>query len=953
MSGVNDPLLQDFLAVLGPRLAGRVDSSTLAQALYSSDASLYRVVPAAVAHPRDAGELEALLDAARETGLPVTARGAGTSCAGNAVGSGLVIDLRRHMNRIHAIDAEARTATVDPGVVQESLQRALRDSRLRFGPDPSTSSRCTIGGIIANNACGPRALGYGIAADNIVDADIVTGSGERLRLSDLSGSGYANHRTTAELGALVDANLATIRTEFGRFSRQVSGYSLQHLLPERGRDIVSFFAGTEGTLGVATRLKVRLVADPAHTVTVALGYPSMADAADVVPGLLDLHPTAVEGLDARIVDVVRRKKGPAAVPDMPAGEGWLLIELGGEDAGEVAARAAQLVRRAQALEGWVVDDPGQAARLWKIRSDGAGLAGVSFDKPAYPGWEDAAVPCVSLGAYLREFEALLVEHGMRALPYGHFGEGCVHARIDFPLTEPGGLARYRAFVTDSAKLVAGFGGSLSGEHGDGRARSQLLPLMYSAEALSLFDAVKHIFDPDNRLNPGVIANPQPLDGNVRYTPLVGNTLVRQHRDFSAHVHRCTGVGACVAADPAGVMCPSYQATHNEKDSTRGRARVLQEMLNGSLVHGWDSPEVEAALDLCLACKGCYSDCPTGVDIAGAKSYALHQRYRGKPRPRSHYALGWLPRWGRLITALHLGAPINAILDLPGIGRIAKWAAGVDKRRPLPRFAARSQRERFRFADKRDGSSPRTSGTVPVRGQKEPFQRRAVVVWVDSFTDCFESAALPAMLRVLVDAGYAPRVLQRTACCGLTWITTGQRDGAARQIRAALDQLAPIAATGTPIVGIEPSCMAVWRSDAAELVDDPRVAVVAKAIHTLAELLVKTPTWTPPDLAGHEIVVQPHCHQASVLGFEADSKLLKATGAKVTVVNGCCGLAGNFGVETGHHDTSVAVAATNLLPTLRANPAAIVLADGFSCRKQISDLTSGQAQTMAELLAAHR
>ena len=927
-------ILQDFLSTVGPELASCVDTSQLTRAIYSSDASLYRILPQAVASPRDADEVEALLAGARLVGLPVTARGAGTSCAGNAVGAGLIIDMRRHLTSIHEIDPVTCTAVVDPGVVQENLQRAARPYNLRYGPDPSTSTRCTIGGIVANNACGPRALGYGIAANNIVDAEVITGTGQRLDLKEMTGNNAAHHRLSQSLSSLVDSHLGLIRTHFGLFSRQVSGYSLQHLLPEKGRDLVSFFAGTEGTLGVATKLTVRLQPDPAHTLTLALGYPSMAEAADAVPALLPFRPTAVEGMDSRIVDVVRRVRGPGAVPALPKGEGWMFVELGGEDPADLARDATDLIQTANALEGWVVDDPAQAAALWKIRSDGAGLAGVSLAKPAYPGWEDAAVPPAKLGAYLRDFESLLDEYGFHSLPYGHFGEGCVHARIDFPLTEKGGAERYRQFVTDSARLVAGYGGSLSGEHGDGRARSELLPMMYPPEAISLFGAVKHLFDPDCLLNPGVIADPQPLDADIRYTGLVDNKLAAAHPQFSAQVHRCTGVGSCVGVHPTSVMCPSYQATGQEKDSTRGRARVLQEMMLGTFDGTWDSPEVAEALDFCLACKGCSSDCPTSVDIASAKSYVLDQRYRGKLRPRSHYALGWLPRWGRLVTSLRIGWFANALLRLPGISQVAKSVAGVDHRRPLPHFATRSATSRAR-------DLPLTQALKPV------------LIWVDSFTDCFEGTALPALIKVLVGAGYSPRFLDSTVCCGLTWITTGQRDGAARQIRAALDQLAPIAEQGIPIVGMEPSCMAVWKSDAADLVDDPRVAMVADAMVTLAELLTRDEDWTAPDLTGHEIVAQPHCHHASVLGWETDTALLRRTGAKIWAVSGCCGLAGNFGVERGHHDMSVAVARTHLLPTLEAHPKAIVLADGFSCRKQVSDLTTRHAMTLAELLAAHQ
>jgi Fe-S oxidoreductase len=610
----------------------------------------------------------------------------------------------------------------------------------------------------------------------------------------------------------------------------------------------------------------------------------------------------------------------------------MFVELVGEDLAELRVRADALLAAADAWDGFVVPDPAEAMALWKIREDGAGLAGISLTRPAYPGWEDAAVPAEHLGSYLRDFDRLLNAHGFDGLPYGHFGDGCIHVRIDFPLTEQGGAEAYRTFVEEAAHLVAGYGGSLSGEHGDGRARSRLLQVMYSEAAIELFGQVKAAFDPDNALNPGVLVDPQPVDADIRVTALVG-----RFDEFTEAVHRCSGVGKCLANTTAGlgVMCPSYQATREEKDSTRGRARVLQEMINGEVVrHGWRSPEVHQALDLCLSCKGCARDCPTGIDMAAYKSQVLDRRYRNRIRPRSHYALGWLPRWGRLITrARLLPGLINFGTAAPGLRNLVRWTAGVDQRRRLPRFASVAARRRV--------TTPESKG--------DP-----VVIWVDSFSDFFTGDAVSAAISVLAVAGYAPQVLQRPACCGLTWISTGQLDGARRQLRAALDILHPIVAAGTPVIGLEPSCLAVWRSDAAELLpDDSRVAEVAAGILTLAELLGRTSDWTPPDLTGLEVVVQPHCHHASVLGWQADATLLAATGATVTTVGGCCGLAGNFGVEKGHYEVSVKVAEHDLLPAVAAHPDAIVLADGFSCRTQLDQLAGRRALTLAELLADHR
>ncbi|GAA1431435.1 FAD-binding and (Fe-S)-binding domain-containing protein [Microlunatus lacustris] len=921
------PEVGDLRAQLRRRGVGHtLDSTKLTRALYSSDASLYRVVPQAVAHPRTVEETVAVLDAARTVGMPVTTRGAGTSCAGNAVGPGLVLDTARHLTAITALDVEARTATVEPGVVQSSLQVAAAPHGLRFGPDPSTHNRCTIGGMIGNNACGPRALGYGRTADNVVALDVLTGSGERIRL-DGTESVDAFASLTA-LKKLVGANLGTIRTEFGRFGRQVSGYSLEHLLPERRFDVARFFAGTEGTLGVILGATVRLVEDAPYKLMIALGYASMADAGDAATAILPHRPTAAEGLDRRIVEVVRRTHGDAAVPPLPRGDGWMFVEVVGDDPAEVRARAELVLRDGQALDGFVVDDPRQALALWKIREDGAGLAGVSLAAPAYPGWEDAAVPPEHLGSYLRDFDALLGSHGLDGLPYGHFGDGCVHVRIDFPLTTAGGGDVHRAFLQEAAELVARYGGSMSGEHGDGRARSSLLPTMYSADAIRLFGEVKAAFDPDGLMNPGVLVDPRPYDADLRAVQLVGKV---DH--FATEVHNCSGVGKCLAntTPGLGVMCPSYQATREEKDSTRGRARVLQEMINGEVITmGWKSPAVHKALDLCLSCKGCARDCPTGIDMASYKSQVIDHTFRGKIRPRSHYALGWLPRWGRMITRnAALATLINTTMATPGLRRLVRWSAGVDQRRTLPRFATRAARDRVE---------------VPATGGQR------VVLWVDSFSDCFTGEGVEAAVALLAQAGYAPEFLERNACCGLTWISTGQRDGARRQLQQALDVLHPHVAAGTPVVGLEPSCLAVWRSDAAELLpDDPRVADMATGVLTMAELLTRTQGWRPPDLSGVELVAQPHCHHASVIGWKADADLLKASGATVTTVGGCCGLAGNFGAEKGHYDVSVLVAQHDLLPAVEARPDAVVLADGFSCRTQLAELAGRQAVTLAELL----
>jgi FAD/FMN-containing dehydrogenase/Fe-S oxidoreductase len=920
-----------------------VDDSGLARALYSSDASLYRVLPRAVVRPRHPDEIVATLEVCRALGVPLTARGAGTSIAGNAVGAGVVLDTSRYLSAVRAVDAEARTATVEPGVVQAALQTAARPSGLRFGPDPSTHNRCTVGGMIGNNACGSRALGYGRTSDNVVGLDVVTGSGERLLLGPDRTSRAG---VLGDLHRLVEAELATIRTELGRFGRQVSGYSLEHLLPERGFDVARALVGSEGTLALVLGATVRLVADAPFRGLVVLGYPTMPEAADATPGLLPHGPTAVEGLDARMVQ--RLRDVPAAVvPDLPRGDAWLVVELTGDSVQEVTAKARGVLADAGALDSLVVTDPAEAAAIWRIREDGAGLAARTADgHPAHAGWEDAAVPVAQLGAYLRDFEGLLVQHGLQGVPYGHFGDGCVHVRIDFPFGAgaDGGRTPYRAFVEDAARLVAGYGGSLSGEHGDGRARSELLPLMYSPAAIALFERVKGVFDPAGVLNPGVLVRPAALDADVRTAAAPrhreGLALAYRHDggDFSAAVHRCTGVGKCRADLQAtgGIMCPSWPATREEKDTTRGRARVLQEMLApGGPVRDWRSPEVHDALDLCLSCKGCSRDCPTGVDMASYKAEVLHQSYRRRLvpriRPRAHYTLGRLPRWADL--AARAPRVVNAVLASRLGGRLAKWSAGMDQRRDVPPFAPRTFRAQWAARPQ-----PAPGGTP-------------VALWVDSFTDHFAPEVAEAVARVLEAAGYRVQVPGDETCCGLTWITTGQLDAARAILARTVAALAPIVDAGIPVVGVEPSCTAVLRGDAVELVGGAEAERLAAGTRTLAELLSATPGYAPPSLAGLDVVAQPHCHHAAVLGWSADEALLERAGARVTRLGGCCGLAGNWGVERGHHDVSVTIAGQQLLPAVRDLPEdAVVLADGFSCRTQLDQLAGRRGSHLAELLA---
>ena len=1001
-----------------------VDASSGTRARYSSDAGLTRIPPLAVAFPRTPEQAIAAFDLARAHGVPLTARGGGTSCASNAIGPGLVLDFSRHMNRVISIDPEARTATVEPGCVGSTLQAASAKHGLRFGPDPSSQNRATIAGMVANNACGPHATAWGRTSDNIVSLDCVDGQGRRFTatighdaaLSDVPG-----------LASLIDSNLAPIRTELGRFKRQVSGYSLEHLTPEGGRNLAAMLTGTEGTLVLILSITVRLVPLPDAPVLAALGYGSMIEAADDVPALLTHSPLAVEGMDRRLVDVVRAHKGPGAVPALPEGEGWLLVEVGapGEDVNTSLERARALCADSAAIDTVVYPPGAQASALWRIRADGAGLGGRTppdgaggGDQQAWPGFEDAAVPPENLGAYLRDFTALMEEFDIDGLLYGHFGDGCVHVRLAMPLDTPEGVAHSRAFLQSAARICAAHGGSVSGEHGDGRARGELLRFMYSPEMLDLFARVKHVFDPDNLLNPGVLAAPMdeaeaasrararnagsagvagnaansggalelqpgvdPLDANLRRVaarPMPadgGFAFTHDGGDFTAAVHRCTGVGKCRAGVSGTFMCPSYLATREEKDVTRGRARILQEAANSQLVKAIDSPEVLEALDLCLACKACSADCPAGVDMARYRSEALFRTYRGRLRPLSHYTLGWLPRLTRVTARVPgLASIANAVMSVAPLRSLAFRVIGLDPRRGMPAlqsgtFTAWAHR-RSLLADsvpasassdavsdarERDAAPTSSMSDSPIlSGPRDPSGRPYALVWADSFSQTLDDAGARAVVDVLEANGFAP-IVAPDACCGLTWITTGQLTGAKKHLASLLGVLAPFAASGIPIVGVEPSCTAVLRDDLLDLLpEDPRSMLVSGATRTLAEVLSAVPASARrlPSLEGVEIVAQPHCHHYSVMGWDADQALLESLGARVTRLEGCCGLAGNFGMEAGHYDLSVAVASHSLLPSLSAKPDAVYLADGFSCRTQAAQLAGRGGVHLATLLAGH-
>ncbi|MFK0138842.1 FAD-binding and (Fe-S)-binding domain-containing protein [Streptomyces murinus] len=965
MSGTGDTTDRAALiAALRAEVDGEIRFDAGSRGAYATDGSNYRQVPLGVVVPRTVEAGARAVSVCARFAAPVLSRGGGTSLAGQCTNTAVVIDWSKYCTGLITVDPERRTCVVEPGIVLDELNARLARHRLQFGPKPSTHSHCALGGMIGNNSCGASAQAYGKTADNVRRLEILTYDGQRAwvgptppaeRTRIIAGGGRLAELYTG-LDRITTDHLADIRRGYPKIPRRVSGYNLDSLLPENGFDVAKALVGSEGTLVTVLRAELDLVPVPPYQSLLVLGYDDICAAADDVPRLLEhCSPTQLEALDGRMAQLMREEGAYLDSLDiLPEGDSWLMVQYSGDSQEDVDGQAHALLRAVGRDENSPAvafsDDPGREQKMLRAREAGLGVtARPPDDRETWEGWEDSAVPPERLGDYLRDLKGLFEDFDYdHPSLYGHFGQGCVHTRIPFGLRTAEGVADFRRFLERAADLVVSYGGSLSGEHGDGQARGELLTRMFGERLVGAFGELKALFDPDDRMNPGKIVRPQPVDGQLRLgadwrpdTPETRFGFPDDEHSFTRAVLRCVGIGNC-RSHSGGVMCPSYRATREEEHSTRGRARLLFEMLNGhadsAIRDGWRSTAVRDALDLCLACKGCTSDCPTGVDMATLKAEFLSHHYEGRPRPAAHYALGWLPLWARLSRL----APslVNSALHAPGPARAGKLLAGVDGSRAAPVFAEESfvQWWRARADDPPDPADPRT-----------------VLLWPDTFTTYFHPAIGRSAVRVLEDAGFRVAVPTRPVCCGLTWISTGQLDTAKRVLRRTLDVLAPCLEAGTPVIGLEPSCTAVFRSDAPELLpDDPDVRRLAGQVRTFAEQLVHHAPdgWRPPALA-RRALVQTHCHQHAVLKDDADRALLRRAHLDADVLDeGCCGLAGNFGFERGHHEVSMAVAEQGVLPAVRgAAPDSLVLADGFSCRTQIEEGGTGRrALHLAEALA---
>ncbi len=956
---------------LRAEVRGEVRFDTGTRAAYSTDASNYRQVPIGVVVPCDVEDAVAAVRVCHRFGAPVLSRGGGTSLGGQCTNAAVMLDMAKYVNEVESVDPAGRTAVVQAGIVLDELNRAAMPHGLVFGPKPATHNHCTIGGMLGNDSCGSTAQWAGTTAANVRRLEVLTYDGVRMWVGPTSDEELARLSTGEgrragiyrDLVALRDRYAEQIRSRYPNIPRRISGYNLPELLPENGFNLARALVGSESTCVTILRAELDLLPEPTNAVTVLVGYEDVASAADRVPLVNEHRPYILEGLDHKLIAYEReRRLNTVALHEIPEAGAWLMVKLTGDSLDEARERAERLCDALSAAGGVlhcrVLTDKAHQKELDSVREAALGAtARVPGMPDTWPGWEDSAVPPDRVGDYLRDLQRLLDEFDLGAASlYGHFGHGCVHTSIPFDLVTAAGIAKFRSFVTRAAHLVVSYGGSLSGEHGDGQARGELLPIMFGDELVRAFREFKAVFDPTGRMNPGKVVDAYPLDSNLRlgvdYAPDPGRTHFTYPEDggFVGVPTRCFGVGECRRHDTeaSSVMCPSYQVTREEKHSTRGRMRLLFEMARGeTIVDGWRSEAVHEALDLCLACKGCKSDCPVSVDMATYKSEFLSHHYENRPRPLPHYSLGWLPLWAKLAGA----APgvANALTHAPGVRWLSAAVAGVDPQRDLPRFAPR----RFTDAFRRREADRRRSN----RGAHRPAADRGpVLLWPDTFTNAFEPRIPAAAVTVLEAAGYRVVLPPRTVCCGLTWISTGQLDTARRVLKRSLRILAPLLREGMTVVGLEPSCTSVLRDDAVNLLGpDLDAQRLARQTRTLAELLDEDAPDFAPRLPGdREAIVQTHCHQHAVLGEAADRRLMERVGLRARVLeSGCCGLAGDFGLTADHREVSLACAERVLLPEVRAaDPSTIVLADGFSCRYQITDAGTGRRpRHLAEVLAA--
>jgi FAD/FMN-containing dehydrogenase/Fe-S oxidoreductase len=947
---------------LRANIRGEVRFDPSSKALYATDASNYRHIPIGVVIPRDEADVIATVDLCRRFNAPLLSRGAGTSLAGQGCNFAVILDFSKYMNGMGAIDPKTRTVRVQPGIVLDRVRDAAEKFSLTFAPDPATHSRCTIGGMIGNNSCGVHALMGGKTVDNIESLDLLLYDGTRLTVGPTSEAeldafikqGGRIGEIYAELKRLRDTYADQVRAKFPRIARRVSGLNLDELLPENNFNVARALVGSEGTCAVILGATLHLVESPQCRTLVGIGFSNIFIAADNVPEILQHKPIGLEGMDGLLLDAMRSKhKSVEDLALLPSGNGFLIVEFGGDTQAEANAKARALAASLNTFAAKPtirIYTSAEAKRVWHVRESSLGAtAFVPGVGTAWEGWEDAAVDPPQLGSYLRAIFALMDEFGYRSPMYGHFGQGCVHMRHNFDLETEPGILKFRLFMDRATDIALAHGGSISGEHGDGQARGALLPKMFGEELMEAFRSFKRLFDPTNRMNPGKLIDAHQPHEDLRlgadYKPWQPKThfaFAENNGSFAAANLRCVGVGACRKTD-AGTMCPSFMATGEELHSTRGRAHLLWELMQGEVLPDqWKNKQVKESLDLCLACKACKSECPVSVDMATYKAEFLAHHYEGESRPLAHHAFGRIDVFARLAGfAPHL---VNAINKAPITGSLIKKILHIHPNRTFPRFAKpfTPDRRLARQPERRRDRRPALSDAAP-----------QVFLWADTFNNYFHPATMRAAHNVLTTAGFRVSLPTQHLCCGRPLYDFGMLDTAKKYLVKTLNALAPQLAAGTPIVVLEPSCASVFRDELTNLLpNDPRAAKLRDQTFLLSEFLVKhAPDYHPPQI-DKKIIVHGHCHHRATMGMHDEMKILRATGAEVELLDsGCCGMAGPFGFEKDKFDLSQKLGERVLLPVVRNMTAnSILVSDGFSCCEQITQNTDAKPVHLAEVLA---
>jgi FAD/FMN-containing dehydrogenase/Fe-S oxidoreductase len=952
------PAAPQIEAELRQKIRGEVRFDEGSRALYATDASNYRHIPIGVVIPRDEDDVIATVEVCRRHNAPLLSRGGGTSLSGQGCNFAVILDFSKYMNKMDPVDPATRTVRVQPGIVLDRVREAAEKFALTYAPDPATHSRCTIGGMIGNNSCGIHALMGGKTVDNIHSLDLLLYDGTRLTVGPTTEEALAAKIAAggrigeiyAELKRIRDTYASLVRERFPNIPRRVSGYNLDELLPENNFNVARALVGSEGTCAVVLSATLNLVESPQFRTLVGVGFPDIFLAADHVPQILTHKPIGLEGIDGLLLDALRRKhKLVEDIQLLPEGDGFLLVEFGGHTQAEADAQAQAFAQALQVDGSPRIYTHDEGHRVWAVRESGLGASSfVPGLKTGWEGWEDAAVAPEQLGSYLRAICGLMQQFGYHSPMYGHFGQGCVHMRISFDFETEEGILRFREFLDRAADITIAHGGSLSGEHGDGQARGALLPKMFGPELIEAFRDFKRIWDPHNRMNPNKLIDAHEPHEDLRlgadYNPWQPKThfaFAEDEGSFARATLRCVGVGACRKKE-AGTMCPSYMATNEERHSTRGRAHLLWELLQEEVLpNKWQNEQVREALDLCLSCKACKSECPVSVDMATYKSEFLSHHYEGKPRPLSHYAFGRIDRLAQL--ASYEPGLVNAINRAPGFSHLMKSLLHIHPLRRFPRFSKPFTPDRRLATDPRRYRDRRTGIT------KEAPE---VFLWADTFNNYFHPGTLRAAHRVLTSAGFRVSVCNHHLCCGRPLYDFGMLDTAKQYLLKVLDALTQQLHDETPIVVLEPSCASVFRDELPNLLpNDPRAQKLSDQTFLLSEFLVKfAPEYQPPKI-NKKIIVHGHCHQRSVMGMHDELKLLRATGAEVELLDsGCCGMAGPFGFEHDKYEVSQTLGERVLLPAVRNNKEAIIVSDGFSCCEQITQNTKARPKHLAEVLA---